>query len=168
MAGATWEEILQTGSWKGVRFDFVSVRDEHARELDRREYPGRPGQEIEDRTRKGLTISVRAVFVEEDYPDQLNAVLKAVDEGGIGELVHPVFGTMQAAVQSAIVTHDADDSLDAAMVDIIFAEHSTNAIGPFETSESLAALASATRAACDDVNTAAAKMDAFLSSGGTP
>jgi prophage DNA circulation protein len=153
---AGWDTLLQQGSWKGIAFEFVSVADKHSRDLDRQRFPLRPGANIEDRTRNELEITVRAVFEGDDYPETMNKLIAAIDEGGVGELVHPVFGTIQAACTPAEVRHDAEDGCDFATVEMTFVEHTESAFVFQDTS--LASSANMVRTAEAAVDTAIAQL----------
>ena len=159
---ATWEDILVDASWKGIPFRCATVREEHAHDLDERELPGREGTEVEERGRKGLVIDVRAVFVDDDYPEQLQKFIEAIDEGGIGPFVHPVWGNIQTAARRGVVSHDAEEN-DSATVEVTFIEHTESAAGPFQDDGRIS-LASSVRAAADDVDVAAVKMQQYLDS----
>jgi len=165
---ATWEEIARPCSWMGVEFAALSISAEHGREIDKREYPGRDGRDLEDRGRQGLTVQLRAVFFGEDYPDALDRLLAKIDGGGIGELVHPIHGRMRAACERAVEVHDPEDALDAASLDLTFVEHTEDALGPFVSTESEPALANAIRAASDTTATTARKLQAYLDSLSAP
>lgn len=161
--GWAWKDFLLQGRFKGVPFTFIATREEHSRDVDRRRYPGRDGAELEDRGRNELSITVRSVFIDDDYPDVMNELLAVIDAGGVGELVHPVYGTIQALAERATVVHDADDAIDCASIEITFTEDtSQSGIGPFQATDTLAALAGAVRSACDDATAGAADLQAFV------
>jgi prophage DNA circulation protein len=118
---ATWEDLLQEGSYDGVRFDFVSTKDAGSNDLDKQKFPGRAGQRVVGRGEAGSSIDVTAIFIEEDYPDTMNALLAKLRNGGaVKKLVHPVFGELNASVDNWTVNHDADDALDSATISIKF------------------------------------------------
>jgi prophage DNA circulation protein len=152
--GKAWSEFIQTGSFGGVEFDFVSTRDDHERDLDFQEFDGRDGAAIEDRKSKARRVDVTGVFVEDDYPDTMNALLAAIDKGGAQELVHPIFGSMPAVCQRGSVQHNAEESADSATVDLTFFEDTPVDVAP--TTTTFAALAGAARAAAAAVTAAAA------------
>lgn len=148
---ADWSDFIQTGSYKGIAFDFVSTQDELGRVVDRQQIPGRDGVQLVDRAREGRVFDVVAIFVEDDYPDLMNKLLDAIDAGGIGEFVHPIFGSFQAMVTHAAVSHSADDSIDSATVQLRIDEHTPAQVGPTATKTSTAAKSSWTRSKAIDV-----------------
>lgn len=159
---ATWEDILQEGSYGGVRFDFVSARDEHSNDLDIQRFPNRPGQRVEARARNGVRFDIMAIFIEDDYPNTLNDLIKKLDDGGVPkELVHPIFGAIKASCERFTVNHDVEDAADSATVQITFQEH-TEGSGLTQTKKSVPARANAARSALTDVLAAVSAFEAAL------
>ena len=152
----SWDDVLRDASYGGVRLDVRSVRDRLGRTLDKRAYPNRNGTEIDDRARDGAVTTWRVEILEDDYPDTLHALIRMWREGGIRAAQHPLLGTFQAAIESLDVVHDADEGAGAT-VDLTLAEHTDNALGPFESS-SIASIASQVRSAADDVDVARAAL----------
>lgn len=149
-----WEDFIQEGSFRGIRFDFVSAREQHVNVLDVRKYPGRDGASVQKRARDPLRISVMAVFIEEDYPAQLWRLSEALDDGTPGELVHPIHGTIKASCESHEVAHDAEEA-DSGTITITFIEHTEQAALVFQDRPSVAGKANETRADAADTTTAA-------------
>lgn len=151
--GQKWEEFLNEGSYKGVKFDFVSTRDQGGNILDAQAMPGRPGVFIEPRTRKELRFEIMAVFIEDDYPDAMFSLLDKLIDPTPGEFIHPVHGKIQVAADNYTVTHDADDA-DSGNIQITFIEHTpTSKDSVFDATNTVAGKASETRSNADDVNT---------------
>jgi prophage DNA circulation protein len=75
MMGKTWEELLQPGKLGGVEFDFISTTEEGGHDLDVQDVPGLVGNPIDDRSLKGERHQITGVFIEDDYPDVMNALL---------------------------------------------------------------------------------------------
>ena len=150
-----WEEFLQDGSYKGVTFDFVSAREQGGNELDVQVFPGRNGARVQKRRRKELRIDVMAVFVEDNYPENMLDLLNKLSDGTPGELIHPVFGSIQASAESFTSIHDAEDP-DSGMIQITFVEDTPDAEKVFTQKNTVAGKASETRANADQVNTNAA------------
>jgi prophage DNA circulation protein len=157
---APWAEFLQECSWAGVTFLITEVRDEFSRVLDRQELPGRDGASIEDRGRGPRSIAVRAVFIEESYPDAVDDLVARIAEGGVRELVHPVHGSLQAAVDRVSWVHTAEER-DSAAMDLVFVEHTDGAAGPF-VGESLASAANRVRSGADEGDVAATAFQSYL------
>lgn len=152
---ATWDEKLQEGSFGGVRFDFVSAKDEHANDLDEQNFPGRPGTRVVARGRRGKVIDVLAVFIEDDYPEQMESLIEQLDDGGVvKKLVHPVFGELNAACKRFVVTHDVEDARDSATVQITFVEDNDAEQSPTAVKGTTPARANEVRSLADEVLTA--------------
>ena len=133
---ATWDDILQEGSFGGIKFDFVSAKDDNSNDLDVQKFPNRPGHFIQPRARNGISFDVLGIFIEDDYPDSdatdrgMNKLIAKLNDGGVvKEMVHPVFGSIKAACARFVVNHDIEDSADSATIQITFSEHTEDAGG---------------------------------------
>lgn len=121
---ALWSDILQEGSYDGVRFDFVRSSVEGGNALDKQEFPNQDGQSIQGRARNARRFSVLGIFIEDDYPDTLNDLIDVLENGGVPrEFVDPVFGSMMASCERFTVLHDVEDAADSATITIDFVEH---------------------------------------------
>lgn len=148
----TWANLLYEGSFDGVRFDFVNTKDADANTLDKQTFPGRDGQRIAPRARAGQSLDIVAIFIEDDYPEQLNKLLAVLANGGaVKELVHPVFGKLSAAADNWTVTHDSEDAIDSAMVSIKFEISNEGSSGPLATRNTTPARANEVRSLGDSV-----------------
>ena len=149
---ATWEDILQVGSFDGVTFDFVNLQDEGGNTLDEQEFPNRAGRRVQGRGTNGRVWNIRTVFVEDDYPDTMNALIAKLENGGEPKkFVHPVDGSFQASCRTWRRVHDADDAVDSAVMDIVFVEHTETLLGPRAVTSSTPARANATRSSVLEV-----------------
>lgn len=149
---AEWADILQEGKFDGVRFDFVSTRDEGSNELDVQRLPGKPGQKVAARARNGRRWEILGIFIEDDYPDTMDQLIAKLDNGGEPkEFVHPVFGVFKASCESWHVLHDVDDAADSATVQITLVEHTEDTASPSAIRSTTPARANAVRSAAADV-----------------
>lgn len=147
-----WADFIQEGSFRGVRFDFVSARESHSNTLDAQAFPNRDGQRVVARARNGLRLRVLGIFIEDDYPATMRQLVEALDNPAPGELVHPIHGTIQASADTFEVIHDAEDP-DSATIDITFAEHTVVQNTVFQSIPTVAGKASEARTAADDTVT---------------
>lgn len=148
-----WKDSLRAMSFKGVVFPVTNVVNNSGRNLAKHSYPYRPGQDVVDLGRQPLEITVDAIFVNEPflvqafgrdlYPGRFEKLLAAIHEGGSGELVHPVFGTLKAICETYNDTTTTDE-LNAIRVNLTFVEDDTNVAVPFSVPSSFDA---ATKAA---------------------
>jgi prophage DNA circulation protein len=102
-----WENTLLPASFKGIEFEIVSVTDEIERAVAIHEYPYTDGASTEDMGRSGRRIPMCAIFYGDDYEIALQQFIDAIDEAGSGELIHPVFGSIEAQFMRASIQHDA-------------------------------------------------------------
>lgn len=145
-----WSTTVQTGSYDGLAFDFVSTQDEIASVVDRQQMPNRNGVFLEKRANEGRVFDVLGIFVEGDYPDVMNRLIDKINNATEPKtFVHPIFGSFKALVTRASISHSADDAIDSATIQLHVEEHTAQAQGPTAVKTSLAARASATRAAVD-------------------
>lgn len=93
-----WRDELRPASFRGVAFKV----DAHSLGLGRRkarhEYPQRDLPYMEDMGRKAREYKVEAYVIGSDYMSVRDALIKALETGGAGQLVHPYFGTLQVEV----------------------------------------------------------------------
>ncbi len=148
---AKWDDIIQEGSYKGVRFDFITTRESHQNVLDSQVFPNRPGAQVIPKARGQLKETIQAVFIEDDYPDQANKLIEKLDDPTPGELVHPIYGSIQMSAESFEVQHDAEDA-DSCVISINFVEHTKNAKLVFQAGNTVAAKANETRGDAEQVN----------------
>ena len=120
--GYTWDQILLEGSFDGVKFDFVSIREDHTTDYDTQRLPGVDGAAHERRGRNPIRWEIMAIFIEDDYPDTMNKLAAALRGGRVCKFVHPVFGEYNAACERFGITHDAEDAADSAMMQITLVE----------------------------------------------
>ncbi|MEG6503526.1 DNA circularization N-terminal domain-containing protein, partial [Desulfovibrio sp. 1214_IL3152] len=132
-----WATMLDA-SFRGVKFQVAGISDKGEKSLAVHEYPYRPGAEVEDLGRKARLTPVRAIFWGRNYLSEVSALVRAFEESGKGELVHPLFGTLQVCVKHWNIEHDAE-TRDYAAVDFEFIEASLD--NPFFDAKSMRGLA---------------------------
>ncbi|GAB6124330.1 DNA circularization protein [Humidesulfovibrio idahonensis] len=103
-----WEDRLLNASFRGAPFEVLRTRDRGEHAVAEHEYPYRDGGEVEDMGRKARRISITAAVWGKDYETVLERLIKALDERGPAELVHPVFGSTKAQALPWDITHDAE------------------------------------------------------------
>ncbi|EPG7298519.1 TPA: DNA circularization N-terminal domain-containing protein [Klebsiella pneumoniae] len=90
-----------SGSFRGVPFLIAeSVSERGGRRTVRREYPRRDDGGADDLGRRLRERSFSCLVLGDDYIDQKNALIEALDADGPGELVHPLYGTLQAQIDT--------------------------------------------------------------------
>jgi prophage DNA circulation protein len=121
-----WEQTLLDASFRGVSFEVLAVDDESARALGISTYPYVDGADIEDLGGEPRRITVDAIFEGDQYETALQNFLKVFNEPGSGDLIHPVFGNINAQPDSYTVHHEAD-LVNQAMVTLVFLENTPGA-----------------------------------------
>jgi prophage DNA circulation protein len=100
---------IRIASFKGVEFPFVqAVSTSRSKRYRSIEYPNCPGGGVWDGARKPVGISMVALFglwkvdgivtpaFGNDWRKQVRELVKVCDEIGPGQLVHPIYGQIQA------------------------------------------------------------------------
>lgn len=118
-----WEDNLLEASFRGDVFECIATDDEIARAVAMHSYPYAEGAESEDMGGEPNQINIPAVFYGDDYDARLKSFLNRLNVPGTGELVHPVFGTINAQFLGAQIHHDADNP-DRADVTLRFIQSS--------------------------------------------
>lgn len=122
-----WSKKMQVASWRGITFDVISTQDGADRDIARHALPYTDGVSTEDLGAGERRISLRAIFFGDDYEDRFEKFKAALDVSGVGELVHPVFGSFKSAqLLRWNVAHQADEP-DACQLDLEFIESATAA-----------------------------------------
>lgn len=103
----SWLSLLDA-SFRGVPFQVESVSDKGEKSLAIHEYPYRAGGEVEDLGRKPRIIPLKAVFWGVNYLSGLRALVKAFEKEGKGELIHPVFGSVDVVIRNWDIPHEAE------------------------------------------------------------
>lgn len=117
-----WEQSLLEASFRGIVFDVTSTTDAVERATAEHSYPYLDGADIEDLGACARTVSLEAIFFGDDYETQLQGFVAALSEAGSGELIHPVFGSIERAqLKRYSIEHHADD-VDAARLRLEFVE----------------------------------------------
>lgn len=102
-----WENTLLPASFRGIHFEVVSTGDDIERATVTHEYPYVDGANVEDMGRTARRISMTAVFYGDDYEIQLQQFLEAIDTSGTAELIHPIFGAINAQFIRTSIPHEA-------------------------------------------------------------
>ncbi len=98
------QDQLRPASFRGVPFQVDAADLEAGRRTQLHEYPQRDKPFSEDLGRATRTLSVTAFVVGDDYLQQAERLLAALETPGPGTLVHPWHGTLQVTVGIARVT----------------------------------------------------------------
>lgn len=129
----SWQDTLLDASYKGVPFEATedALRGVHA--LAEHSYPFVDGSDIEDTGCEALTMDITAVLYGDDYEGRLQKLIKVLREGGGGELVHPIYGSVPDCVVADFEVGHHEDSPDYATIRISFRQ--SVAAAPFFAQE---------------------------------
>ncbi len=117
-----WRDTLLDASFRGITFDVISSPLDVQRALSEHSYPFVHGDDIEDLGNDARVFPLEIIIYGDDYESKLTALVAAFDTLGSGELVHPIFGTIQAQVANYKVDHDADN-VDQCHISVQFKQH---------------------------------------------
>lgn len=113
---------IQQASYRGVRFDVLSVDDNLERATITHAYPFVNGGDIEDLGLNPLTIQLQAVFYGEGYYTDFKRFLSALEKQGAAVLVHPIRGRLQNMLCTSAYFHHEADFVDYVTVSLSFQE----------------------------------------------
>lgn len=120
-----WAENLQNASFRGVQFDVLNTDEQISRDHAVCEYPFVDGADLHDLGRKARPFRMTAFLWGEYYEYKLEKLTAALDEGGDGELIHPVYGSVPSVIVTGYsIRHDAE-SPDSCTIDMSFLENRT-------------------------------------------
>lgn len=115
------QSAILDASFRGIPFDCVAASVPTKRALAVHEYPFKDGGEVDDMGRRARTFPVQAIFFGDTYLQEMEAFIEALDQGGEGELVHPIYGAHTVMVQEYETKHEADRP-DSCALSITFVE----------------------------------------------
>jgi prophage DNA circulation protein len=93
---SSWLESYREASYKKVKFFVESSRRVGGKSIVNHEFPERNKSYAEDMGKFGVGFPVTAYVLGDDYMDQRDDLIKALESNGSGILVHPYYGRMNA------------------------------------------------------------------------
>lgn len=105
----SWSTDLQDASYRGVLFECASIKDAVSKSQAAHQAPYSNKATIEDLGKDPRRITLNAIITGENYKGELDNLRIALDETGIGELIHPIDGLCNASVLSYSVDYDAEN-----------------------------------------------------------
>ncbi|ELF8210155.1 DNA circularization N-terminal domain-containing protein, partial [Salmonella enterica] len=115
-------DTLMKASFRGVEFECLYTRDTLARDTVSYAFPYHDGATVEDQGLKALNFRLSALLFGHDWKQQLKALLTALKDGGPGELIHPVYGSIPRAQFLEAGVEKRVEPLDAVTVELVFIE----------------------------------------------
>lgn len=139
--------VLIGASFRGVPFFVEQVERRGGRRTVSHEFPLRDDPFIDDLGRRARQFPIEGYVVGDDYLDQKNALLAAVeDTAGPGELVHPYYGALRAICASYSVRESIREGRFATF-SLEFQEAPAQSVTPTEEVDALAQVVASADAA---------------------
>ncbi|WP_338317914.1 DNA circularization N-terminal domain-containing protein, partial [Escherichia coli] len=109
-SGTTWRDNLYDASFRGVPFSVESDEGVFGRRVQVHEYPNRDKPYTEDLGRATRRLTINAYLVGDDYAEQRDRLITAIETAGPGTLIHPQFGEMQGCIDGQVtVSHSGTE-----------------------------------------------------------
>ncbi len=150
----TWRDQLRDASFRGAAFQVEASDSAHGRRTALHEYPLRDKPFSEDLGRKSRQINLEAIVIGDNYMGARDALISALEQPGLGRLVHPYFGEMQVSVADYGHVRESTKEGGMARITLAFVE-SGDVIYPSSTTDT----STATNNAADAASTTA--VDSF-------
>lgn len=110
------EKVLYEASFRGVPFHVTKIDLKVGRRTVTHEYPQRDKPYVEDIGRATRKLTFTAFVVGDDYIEQVEKLIKAVETEGPGTLVHPHLGEMKCCLEQVSTITFTDATRTAAVV----------------------------------------------------
>ncbi|MEM6050530.1 DNA circularization N-terminal domain-containing protein [Erwinia sp. P7711] len=106
----SWSDNLQEASLRGITFKVDEDEATFGRRVQVHEYPNRDKPWAEDLGRATRRFSVQAYVIGDDFFEQRNRLIEAIEKPGSCTLVHPFYGEMTVTVDDAVrVSHSVSE-----------------------------------------------------------
>lgn len=106
----SWIDNLQDASLRGIPFKVEEDEATFGRRVQVHEYPNRDKPWAEDLGRATRRFSVQAYLIGDDFFEQRNRLIEAIEKPGACTLVHPFYGEMTITVDDAVrVSHSVGE-----------------------------------------------------------
>ena len=104
-----WRERLRPASFRGVPFFVDGSQFTSGRRVVFHEYPDRDDPYSEDMGKVGKTWKVEGHILGVDYDKIKKKLIKACEEEGSGELIHPYYGTLKVNCGAISIDEDTKE-----------------------------------------------------------
>lgn len=109
IAKSAWVSGYAQASFRGVEFFISSAQGEIGRRYAIHEFPQRDFPIAEDLGRKARQFTLSCYIIGENYFDDRNALIEAIELPGPGKLVHPYLGVFNAVVLNSSFTEATNE-----------------------------------------------------------
>lgn len=105
----SWRDTYRTASFRGATFHVESAETSHGRRQAVHEHAQRDVPYTEDLGRKAREFSVTGYLIGADYHTSRDALIKACEQSGPGQLVHPYRGELTVVCRGLSVSESSQD-----------------------------------------------------------
>lgn len=124
---ALFDELFPA-SYKGAPFLVNRVSTSGGRKTVQHEFPNSNIQVIEDLGLSPRIYSISAIIAEPGYIQKRNTLLRALEEGGKGVLIHPFYGRIENIVARTFTLNEDVSRLGDTVIEIVFAPSETDGL----------------------------------------
>lgn len=105
----SWKDKLQKGSFRGVEFFVETHTASGGRRTQVHEFVDRDTPYSEDLGRKARIYELNFHLIGDDYFEQRDAMVAALEQRGAGDLIHPYLGLKRVNIQGYSFTEDTTE-----------------------------------------------------------
>lgn len=138
--------VLVAGSFRGVGFRTVNSEIKVGRRNVINEFPQRDLPYVDDLGRRARRYVVEAYVIGDNYLDDRDDLIDALEEKGPGELIHPRYGVLKVALDGEVPIKETPEAGGIARLTITFVEDTSDLL-PKGSENTVANLETATNAA---------------------
>lgn len=94
----SWKDFQRKGSFRGVPFEIKTSQAPSGRKIVQHEFPNREETFAEDKGKAPKVYDIEGYVIGDDYHEKKQALERAFDKRGPGELIHPYYGSLIVVV----------------------------------------------------------------------
>lgn len=117
----SWSETLLDASFRSIPMQIIEEHLQGQRALTQHGTPFQDGDRVRDLGRTARKFPMQVVAFGPNYEIELQNILRELDTPGPGELIHPIYGSLNVVTHTWDVKHSAERP-DYATIDLLFIE----------------------------------------------
>lgn len=122
MINLSWLNDLLPASFRGVGFQVSSTSSEFGRRNQTHEYPFRNIPYTEDMGRSARKNKIEAFLIGDDYQEQTEKLVNAIEQEGSGMLIHPFLGELNVNIEGQITVNNSVENGRMSVISFSFVE----------------------------------------------
>lgn len=122
MINLSWLNDLLPASFRGVGFQVSSTSSEFGRRNQTHEYPFRDIPYTEDMGRSARKNKIEAFLIGDDYQEQTEKLVNAIEQEGSGMLIHPFLGELNVNIEGQITVNNSVENGRMSVISFSFVE----------------------------------------------